>query len=165
MLQIKNYSKNLNTMEIEQVLRLLPKKYQNLNIEIIFPRNKFHCLKWLYLKEYFYNIPDLFKGVLTGSSSIYYNKIFIYDFNYNFKTWYSQIEKMYVFETLFHEIRHQYQRQKTKRYFKKFNSNNDYKKNTPYELQCHEIDAKNFASKLMNELYPKIKMIIKKGSK
>lgn len=159
-MKILNYSNDFTYSEIEQLISLLPKCFQNLNIEIIFPKNKWHCLKWIYLREYFKNIKGIYKSTIGGSSCIHYPKVFIYSFNYDLYGEYGEIGKLRCVQTFYHEIRHQWQRENDKTMFDKYNLNKEYKRNIPYEEQWHEIDAKKFSSAIMNGNIKKIKSIL-----
>jgi len=142
MIQIINKSKDLTTNQIEKIINILPCEYQNLNIELIFPKSKFQCLSYIHLKNYYENIIGIFTGWIRGSSCEYYNKCFVYTFNFDLTGEYRGIQKLYIIHTIYHEIRHQWQR-----------------------LYCicnnKEIDANNFADDIMNIKYDEITKILK----
>lgn len=147
MITIKSKDKNITNEQIQKCINLLPNKYRNLDIEIIFISNKWQSLKYIYLKEFYHNIPETFSGLIRGTSCIYYNRIFMYTCNFYFNEDYlKEVEKLRLINSLYHEIRHQWQRQKMKREFKRYNLNNEYKNKVSYKKQWHEIDANNFAS-------------------
>jgi hypothetical protein len=149
MINLINYSNKFNNKQIQELVNLLPPEYQNLNIDVIFPKNKLQCLKWINQKHYISLIPNIFLGKIEGSSCQYYNKCFIYLFNFDITNY--SIEKMYAIKTIFHEIRHQYQRLYISDKY------NDKKLNkTKYKYKWTEQDAETFSNNIMNKYSDKI---------
>jgi len=163
LIRIKNYYKNFKTSTLQKCINFLPDEYKNLDITIIIPRNKWHCLRFIYLKEFYKNLKGIFKKGYCGTSCIKYNKIFLYPFNYIFNDVdYGEIEHIRFINCLYHEIYHQYQKQTMPEFFKLYNLNDEYNKTIPYENQIHEIKAKEFASNISLKYSDEIFNIIRK---
>ncbi|MCK9198111.1 MAG: hypothetical protein M0P49_00740 [Bacilli bacterium] len=110
MIQIINKSKDLTTNQIERIINILPNEYRELDIELIFPRSKFQCLSYIYLRNYYENVIGIFTGWIRGLSCEYYNKCFVYTFNFYLSGEYGGIQKLYMIHTIYHEIYHQWQK-------------------------------------------------------
>ncbi|MEC1406860.1 hypothetical protein [Bacillus halotolerans] len=109
---IENKSFVISAKEIEKCIQLLHKDYHNLGIRIVVFQNKiqalFNFLNPLGAPFCLKTIKRIFRKQLVGLNG--FGIIHIYPFNYpKDLTCYKQTIKLFILETLYHELRHAYQ--------------------------------------------------------
>ncbi|QAW33426.1 DUF3920 family protein [Bacillus subtilis] len=157
---IENKSSVISAKEIENCIQLLHKDYHNLGIRIFVFQNKIQavlnflnplgapfCLK---------TIRSIFRKQLVGLNG--FGIIHIYPFNYpKDLTCYKQTIKLYILETLYHELRHAYQDE----FMTWIKESNYVDGGQPgYFAQKSERDARHFATRMMNKFHDDINDIL-----
>lgn len=108
-MEYKNYSNSISNDEMDKIIGNLSNKYKQLNIKIIILDNKYRSL--IYFKILgFWQTVGIFKKYFLGWSSWNSNYIFIYPFNFHPVLH----NKDDIIKAIFHEIRHQWQKQNNK---------------------------------------------------
>ncbi|WIT27699.1 hypothetical protein [Bacillus phage SPbetaL5] len=157
---IENKSSVISAKEIENCIQLLHKDYHNLGIRVFVFQNKIQvvlnflnpfgapfCLK---------TIRSIFRKQLVGLNG--FGIIHIYPFNYpKDLSCYKQTIKLFILETLYHELRHAYQDEfmtciKDSRYIDGGQPG--------YFAQKSERDARHFATRMMNKFHDDINDIL-----
>ena len=157
---IENKSSVISTKEIEKCIQLLYKDYHNLGIRIFVFQNKIQallnfsnplgtpfCLK---------TIRIILRKQLVGLNG--FGIIHIYPFNYpKDLPCYRQIIKLFILETLYHELRHAYQDE-----FMTWVKDSKYIDGGQpgYLTQKSERDARHFATRMMNKFHDDINDIL-----
>lgn len=157
---IENKSSVISAKEIEDCIQLLHKDYHNLGIRIFVFQNKIQavlnflnplgapcCLK---------TIRSIFRKQLVGLNG--FGIIHIYPFNYpKDLTCYKQTIKLFILETLYHELRHAYQDE----FMTWIKDSNYVDGGQPgYFAQKSERDARHFATRMMNKFHDDINDIL-----
>ncbi|MCY7919088.1 DUF3920 family protein [Bacillus vallismortis] len=155
---IENKSSVISAKEIKKCIQLLHKDYHNLGIRIFVFQNKVQvllnflnplgapfCLK---------TIKRIFKKPLVGLNG--FGIIHIYPFNYpKDLTCYRQTIKLFILETLYHELRHAYQDE-----FMACAEESEYIDGDQPGAQKSERDARHFATRMMNKFHDDINDIL-----
>lgn len=159
MIKIHNYSKLFSEVELNKIINMLSKKYIAMDLDIYLLKNKWHSLFYYFILGND-EIKNIFQSKVSGVSLHRQAKIFIYPFNYANEN--IEIIKLYVINTLFHEIRHQWQKLNNPIFYKKHNLNSyNYSIDSEkYSKQKHEEDATGFSQRIMIKNYKRINDIV-----
>lgn len=143
---------------------LIDDPMDDVNVEIVILSKPISYLKYFYMRNFFSNVIGMICGDnRVGFSCEHYDRVFIlgyrYDINHSDKM-VADIEKMRMLETTFHEIRHQYQRQKCPYFYKLGNVNIITRRCEYSATNTGEFDADVYASNMMINHLDRIREII-----
>jgi hypothetical protein len=147
-----------NDEQIQTVINLLHSKYHRMDLSVYILKNKWQSLLYYNLlgKE---QIKYVFKKLTSGISLHKHNIIFIYPFNYKYD--YTYINKLNTIMTIYHEIRHQYQKRYLPIKYSKYNLCPKYGLNSDmYYKQWEEKDADGFSKQTILNNYKIISNIV-----
>ncbi|WP_434156453.1 hypothetical protein [Bacillus subtilis] len=157
---IENKSSLISAKEIEKCIQLLHKDYHNLGIRISVFQNKIQALlnflNPLGAPFCIKTIRRILRKQLVGLNG--FGIIHIYPFNYpKDLPCYRQIIKLFILETLYHELRHAYQDE----FMTWFKDSKYIDGGQPgYLTQKSERDARHFATRMMNKFHDDINDIL-----
>ncbi|OBA05440.1 hypothetical protein A9D36_09540 [Bacillus subtilis] len=154
---IENKSSVISAKEIEKCIQLLHKDYHNLGIKIFVFQNKIQTvLNFLNPLGAPFCLKTIRRKQLVGLNG--FGIIHIYPFNYpKDLTCYKQTIKLFILETLYHELRHAYQDE----FMTWIKDSNYVDGGQPgYFAQKSERDARHFATRMMNKFHDDINDIL-----
>lgn len=152
MIKIDNSEKLFSNKQLQAIINLLPKDYQELEFSLVLLHNKFEIIKNINLENIF-NFKKIYQKLILGTSCYKHKKIYIYCNNFDLvKSEYVNISKLRIIHCILHEIRHFYQY--------KYMKNILDKHWVKYDERKQEKDADEFASEFMNKNYSMIYDII-----
>ncbi|MEI2465121.1 DUF3920 family protein [Niallia taxi] len=159
---IKNKSSIISKDDLERILKLLHKDYQDLGMKITIYKNKFQVFnKWLNILDRSFNfktVKGVIKGNLAGNHRGGIISLFPFNYKFNSDRFLDYKFQLYMIFDLLHEIRHAYQRTyKKKNYEVKYIDAG----NRGYSSQWCERDANAFAQRFMNKHKEQINDILK----